>query len=524
MGFAWDSGLARADWRPSRDIASMRSSAPNPTVAVDGRGASVAVWTDQDSRILASERPAGGDFGMPVPVAVMDSGGYPPVVAAGEAGERVVLWQVSSPASAVAVRAFGSDGRLGPVQMFPADKRTSDVVNEVGLDFDAHGEAFASWDDNSVVRMSVRPPGGQFGAPVAVSPEGSISSPLAVDGAGVATLIWLWRSGPRGTSRERAAIESRTATAGGQLGPIQVLAEGPASALAAPRVAADRTGDVTAVWLDTSQRRSRVMVAAHHPGQAFVPAQSLIAGGFGLPDVAMNPAGDTVVRRDVTVRFRPAGGDWGSPERVPVAFINEHRGAMAIGADGTVAVAGEDSTDADFAIVSLRPRGRHFGIAQALGTNPSFTGADPSVAVDSSGIPIAIFVRTALFTAMSTNFISTSVFDRAYRAPPVIWADVFGEATDIGRVRKRRGVGVQVSVSEPRHGPCPGRARSAARPAASPRFSGNDNRPRDASATAVPRARSVGATDAEGEACHHQAPQRAHHADHQGHRPAREEP
>jgi hypothetical protein len=135
----------------------------------------------------------------------------------------------------------------------------------------ASGYAAIAWIRDKQARVAVRPPGGAFGAPIAIASV-DVVGPIAVgiDDAGTATVLWN-EFVDGGTGPVRAT----TVPSGGAPAPAQTIGSG--SSGGAVDLAVDGRGDAVAAW---GTFTSEVQAALR-------PA----AGAFGTPTTFADPSG-----------------------------------------------------------------------------------------------------------------------------------------------------------------------------------------------------------------------------------------
>jgi len=178
-------------------------------VAIDARGAATIAWSSANagqsrSRVLVATRQRGGRFGAPVS---LDEHGLRPALSGTADGEAVLVWQQVSPPGndahtgyVVAATRMPGASRFGPAQAISDQLHQAHnqytafpVVATPAISVAPDGTALASWtradgtalDCCTAVEASVRPPGGDFSAPVRLSPA-LPNTPDTTSGTGVA--------------------------------------------------------------------------------------------------------------------------------------------------------------------------------------------------------------------------------------------------------------------------------------------------------------------------------------------------
>ncbi|MDP8943923.1 MAG: hypothetical protein M3N16_07375, partial [Actinomycetota bacterium] len=140
--------------------------------------------------------------------------------------------------------------------------------------FVAQGNATAAWTRsdgaNARVEVATRPTGGAFSAASFVSPAGQSASDPGLAVAPDGTAIAAWKQESYATAQIHAAVRP----AGGSFAaPVALSAQngGPSK----PRVAFDSQGNATALW----KRSDRIEVATRPAGGAFSAASFISAAG-----------------------------------------------------------------------------------------------------------------------------------------------------------------------------------------------------------------------------------------------------
>jgi hypothetical protein len=241
--------------------------ARNPHVAIDVTGTATVIWRATQPlaywRIHAVTRPAGGEFGAVQELSSPVSNARLGRIATGADGTTAAVWsRVRNHGDDVELALRAPGGVFGPAvelsRGFASVVKYPDAVHLAGpprVAVGADGTVIAVWRDTEKaeteeavrrVFAAVRPPGGQFGVPVALSPPASHNAGaprVAIDGAGNAIAVWRRRD----EYPFRFRIEAAVRPAGGQFGePTWLSAEGRNAF--APQLALDGRGDAVIVW------------------------------------------------------------------------------------------------------------------------------------------------------------------------------------------------------------------------------------------------------------------------------------
>jgi hypothetical protein len=216
-----------------------------PSLAVNGAGDAVAVWTRNGGVVQAASRPAGTGAWQP---AVDVGGGREPQVVLDPAGNPVAVWSVPGGGVQGSIRTVGG-GWTSPVDV----SRGAATAPRLGID--DGGNAVALWlsPPGPHVRSARRAAAtGVWSQPVAVSVSGLAASEpdVAVDARGNAVAVWTHGSAPT----MRAAL--RPAAAAAWLPGVGLSAAGVTTG--DPRVAIDAAGRALALWTRRSVGESVV--------------------------------------------------------------------------------------------------------------------------------------------------------------------------------------------------------------------------------------------------------------------------
>ena len=224
-----------------------------PQIAFDPDGTSTVVWrrSNGPNQIAqATTRPAGGSFG---PAENLSQAGQSvaggPSIAIAANGDTTVVWTRSNGSNNIAQAVTRPDGgafstavdlsAVGASAFFPGVTAAPD------------GTTTAVWlrfGTDNVTQAATMPPGGTFGAPVDLSGSGvkSFDPKVASGPDGTVTVVW------RTSFENPQTIQASTRPPGGQFGlPVAVSTEEEFLDSFAPEVAVGPDGAATAVWLGT---------------------------------------------------------------------------------------------------------------------------------------------------------------------------------------------------------------------------------------------------------------------------------
>lgn len=327
-------------------------------VALDASGDAVAVWERFDGandRVEARARSAAGVLGTVQTLSVAGQDASFPKVAVDAGGDAVVVWarkDGSGPCGSggcvrIQARARSAAGVLGPVLTLSPPGQNA---HEFDVALDADGDAVAVWNRSDGTsgsccrRIQARPisAGGVLG-PVQVLSAGSQNADtpkVAVDADGDAVVVWQRFDG---TS---VRIQARARSAGGTLGAVLILSPAGHSA-SAPRVAVDSVGDALVVWQRPDGTGPcgingcpKIQGIARSAGGTLGPVLTLsnTPRGGSSPEVAVDADGDALVvweHLDATTNCFGGGCD--------VIQARARSAGGALGAVLTLSTSGQDA-------------------------------------------------------------------------------------------------------------------------------------------------------------------------------------
>lgn len=289
-----------------------------PAVAVGADGTMAVAWTaaeDDATRVLASVRPPGGEFGPAVELSRMAAQRGRPAVAVGAGGVVVVIWADvdEDPYGGVKyVRAAeGTAAGFGATRTLEQTDRPDDEP-EAGVD--AAGNVTLAWATNRGGRVVRRDADGTW-TPVEVV-AASVTNPqvlaLGVAANGDAALVLAGATAVRESAR-------------GTFGPVQEL-----YVSRDVEVAAGADGRMTAFWPDSGNARA----ADRGPDGGFGAPYTLNDRDWGT-GIGFAPDGSssafTMTSLDQLLEYRrPAGGTWSAPS----VFLDPAEQGQASGARG----------------------------------------------------------------------------------------------------------------------------------------------------------------------------------------------
>ena len=403
LAAAAPSAWAAPAWIAQADLTATGENASVPAVAMNGAGDAVAAWQRASGTgfvAQASLRDAGTNFSTPL---ALGPAGFEvlgtPHAAIDGAGNAIVVWQQfdgtgTNTVVQAAIRPAG--GAFGAPLALSAPGAAA-VHPRVAMN--AAGDAIVVWERALVVQAAVRPAGAGFSAPVDVSAAG-LMSPLpraALDGAGNATVVWT-QAGPAGTT-----VQVATRPAGGAFSAAVDLS--PPGNASSGQVAANGAGEAVAVWTHADAASNTIVQASTRPpgGEFSAPAGLSVAGQNAIdPHVAIDAAGDALAiwsRFDGSTRVvqsatRPAGAAFGAPADLSLAGAEARDPTVSANTAGDLVAAWQRSDGSNTIVqAAVRRAGAGFGATIDL----SAAGRDavaPQLGIDADGDAIALWQRS----------------------------------------------------------------------------------------------------------------------------------
>ena len=401
------SAWAAPAWVAQADLTATGENASVPAVAMNGAGDAVVAWQRASGTgffAQASLRDAGTIFSTPLE---LGPAGFevlgPPQAAIDGAGTAIVVWQQFDAMSTntvvqAAIRpAGGSFGAPGALSA------TGSGAVHPQIAMNAAGDALVAWEhlvgQTMVVQAVVRPAGGTFSAPVDLSAAG-LMGPLprvAIDGAGNATVVWT-QTGPAGTT-----VQVATRPAGGTWSAAADLS--PAGDASSGQVATNGPGETIAVWTHADAAGNTIVQASVRPvGGAFEASADLSAAGRDAidPHVAIDAAGHAVAvwsrfdgsTRVVQAASRPAGAAFAAPADLSLAGAEARDPSVVANPAGDIVATWQRSDGADTIVqAAVRRAGTGFGAIIDLSA-PGRDAVAPQLGIDADGDAIAAWQRS----------------------------------------------------------------------------------------------------------------------------------
>lgn len=329
---AWESGPVSFD----DGLAEMTGTVATARTA-DGV---MAVWRIPGGSLLAAHYIP--DAGWEPPVLVGTDVASRPSIAASASGHVIVAWRSEDGSPPDTVRASHFSPGAGWSLEVRVDTEASRYLGDLDVAIDDAGNATVIWGWNDLWSRRLRADG-TWEPPVRIAHHDDFDDPprdsgpevahavlgprLVVDGAGVATAVWLHHN-------TAALLASQRAAGGTWSAPVAISGDGHAGHA---ELVADDAGAVTAMWLASANggtlRSTRLTGGAWSEPvtvyDRFASGVRLAADASG----AVTALWRTEHQQGFASRFVPGGG-WGPP--VMVTPVGHGAPAIAVDADGTV--------------------------------------------------------------------------------------------------------------------------------------------------------------------------------------------
>lgn len=389
-------------WGPVVAVESSTDCTRNPDVAVFGTGSAIAVWEQQENGcpdpwlnpvtygVWANRFEAASGWGVPERIEFLTGNSTSPRVVASSSGEAFAVWNGGGGGGVWTNRYAPGIGWTGA--------RVLDSGNATSPDISAGtGGAFAVWSKWNGVDYSLNasryvPFVGWTSAETLSTGRFEFFASVAVDGRGDAMVIWTqWVSG-----QFPNVFAKRYVQGSGWASAEDIDAGGDAFAT---DLAADRGGNVTAVWFEGDLR-----ARYYFTGMGWGTPQRIGPGIAVQPRVAMSEAGSATVvwGKDTGARFgiyaaryvRASG--WGREQAIDVAGLgNSWKPQVAMDKSGNaVAIWQQSDGFLDHILANWYRVGESWGEPEFVETYNAGPADRPAVGIDSAGNAIAVWQHT----------------------------------------------------------------------------------------------------------------------------------
>jgi hypothetical protein len=339
-------------WLAPTSLQTLEEKVATPLAAADPAGDSFAVWETYDKSLThfvlqADVRPAGGAWEVPVTLAESTSG-LAPVLAVDPQGDATVAWSRGEGGGASVVElatrpagaAWGS-----PVEISSSTEHEA-AFPEIAVN--GRGDAAIAWRDAEAGGVALkardREAGGAWSAPatlLAAAPQNSVES-VALDEQGAAIALMGKLNGAT------FEVWSAERPPGGSWQPGEARSEAGHEALDGELVF-DVGGDATATWVEhLTGGTGETLVAASRPaGGAWQKAVAVSSKEHDTlsPRLAIDRSGDVTAawaqettshHYELRAATRPFGGAWETPSTVASTVDEEFALAVAPGGQATM--------------------------------------------------------------------------------------------------------------------------------------------------------------------------------------------
>jgi hypothetical protein len=357
-------------WQRPVDVAPFAYGADSALVAMNVAGDSVVVWVEEEGRVMAAVRRAGGPFSGPIRLSrgSADVTANYPSVAIDGAGNAIAAWQVDAEYGDAPAAVQASVVTPDATASKPITLSSRDDAFGAAVAISDAGDAVVAWvaetKSGDVVQAAARPRGGPFAKRVSLSRRvrDVLFLDVAMNGAGDAIVAW-----PAATEGAHVIQAVRRPAGAGFTAPVDLSAAG-GDALN-PQVAIDPAGNAVATW--NRSNGSHLVVQAttlSARGPFSVPVGLSAPSRDGLQaEPVVDGAGNALVvwvheelLKDVTngvvqASARPAGGGFSLPVNLSSAGYGAAYPSVVMNASGAaLAVWSRAANDDLVSIVGVR--------------------------------------------------------------------------------------------------------------------------------------------------------------------------
>jgi len=406
LGLAAPAAPAAPAWLAPATLSAAGQHASAPQIALDGDGNAVAVWHRFDGThtiVQSAVRPAGGAWQPPVALSAPGADAVDPQVAFDGAGDAFAVWTRSDGTNQIAQAAVRPAGGAwqSPVALSGAgqDAAYPQVVA------DEAGNAVAVWTragfgEESRVQAAVRPAGGAWQAPASLSAAGedAYDAQVAIDPHGKAVAVW-----DRFDGANQIVQAASRAAGGSWQAPVSLSA--PGQNATHPQVAVDGQGAAVVVWQRNDGVNSIVQAAVRPVGGSWPSTAANVSAALENAEaaqVAVDTAGNAVAvwqrfgGADTVVQAasRPVGGTWQAP--VSLSATGQEAEAPQVTIDGhgdAVAVWDRSAGARTIVQAAWRPAGGAWPSTPDDLSDAGQSATDAQVAVGGPGDAVATWVR-----------------------------------------------------------------------------------------------------------------------------------
>ena len=407
MALATAPAALAAGWDPPRAISSSGSAPINlaASAGISPTGNAVVLWHSQHG-VEAVVRSAKHGFGsaQSIPGSSLSMPDLRPSLAFDGRGAALAVWSYFEPHPRFVEEGYAVDytfglrvasrtpnGSFGRAQTL-TDKLDADPSADVA--FDPKGNAVVIWTDEAGMHAAARTVGKRRFGRARIISQMQADPQVTVGSSGNATAAWAQESHG---AWDIAASASDKGAAFGSAKALRI----PGLGKAKPVLGVDGRSAVTAAWSSRGRVMAATCSAAGHCGRA----QALSPSGEAATDprVAVASNGTAVIAwksdSGVSAALRRGHGDFGAPARLSRLGKDDRATdlAVSIGASGDAAALWTvHRSDGDRVQASLRHRGhRRFGHASNLtAVVAGAAWSDPQIVLDANGNALAVWGAT----------------------------------------------------------------------------------------------------------------------------------
>ncbi|WP_217914218.1 hypothetical protein [Miltoncostaea marina] len=398
-------GAAAPAVLPPADLSAPGATVGDAVAALDGAGAATVVWerrAGDATSVVAATRAPGGAWGAPAPLSAAGRRAGSPAVAVAPDGGAVAVWRRDDGGGRATIEAAvrPAGGAFGAPVALSAPDALGALRPRVAIA--PSGAAAAAWlrfdGQHTLVEVATRPPGGAFGAPRTVSAPGAdaLAPAVAVDGAGRATVAW-----NRADGAGSVVQVARGDGAAGFTAPADASRPGATAFGAAVGVAPSGAGVL--LWSEVAADGATVVVTTPlgADGGPGAPATISPEGDASTAQVAVDGAGRAIAtwrlqaggRSVVQAAERPAGGAWGAPVDLSAPGVPAADPRPALDAAGRAAITWRRADGADPRVqLAVREPGATWGAPSDVSARGAVV-AGPVVALDGAGNGLVVWRR-----------------------------------------------------------------------------------------------------------------------------------
>jgi hypothetical protein len=323
-----------------------------------------------------------------------------PQVAMDSDGNAVAVWTQSdgSPTTVWANRYLGGSGWLTPIRIDNDDTNGASLPQ---IAMDGSGDAMAVWVQKNEIRTRRYTAGVGWGVVATIGSSGIAATPhITLDSSGDAVAVWTQ------TDSTPTQIWANHYIAGWGWGTATTIGDGSGDA-DAPRVAADDSGDVMAVWQQSDGTRTNIWASRYTVGGGWGTAaliETNNAGSASSPEIATAGNGDaTAVWQQsngsvtsIWANRYTAGTGWGG------AGLIEHDDTgnattpqVAIDGGGNAVAVWSQSDGSVYSIWANRfATGGGWGTAALIEHDDSGDALLPEIAVGANGNAVSVWQQS----------------------------------------------------------------------------------------------------------------------------------